>query len=128
MRHLSTTSARRSFFKVLLSTADAQAAMMTLKPGQSTSDEPVNEHPRCEQWVLVLGGTGKAIAGKRRAALKPNSLLLIEKGEPHQITATGKSPLVTLNFYAPPAYTKKGDLKLLARVPTLAAALTPARR
>jgi hypothetical protein len=26
---------------------------------------------------------------------------------------------VTLNFYCPPAYTKAGDLKLLARVPTV---------
>ena len=106
-------------FSVLHSTADAQAAMMTLRPGQSTSDEPENEHPRCEQWLFVLSGAGRAVVGKRRTALKQNSLLLIEKGEPHQITNTGKSPLVTLNFYAPPAYTKAGDLKMLARVPTV---------
>jgi mannose-6-phosphate isomerase-like protein (cupin superfamily) len=118
MRHIK-TGTKRALFTVLHATRDAEAAMMTLKPGQSTSDEPENEHPRCEQWVFVLSGAGRAVVGNRRVALKPNSLLLIEKGEPHQITNTGRTPLVTLNFYAPPAYTKAGDLKLLARVPTV---------
>ena len=61
--------------------------------------------------------------GSSRTTLKPNSLLLIEKGEPHQITATGKSPLVTLNLYTPPAYTKTGDLRTIARIPTVRGAL-----
>src|SRR5437762_6831462 len=122
MRHLNTSNAR-SFFKVLTSTADAQAAMMTLRPGQSTSDHPENEHPRCEQWVFVLSGTGRATVGKRRAILKPKSLLLIEKGEAHQITGTGKSPLVTLNFYVPAAYTSGGDVRTLAKIPSVLAAL-----
>src|SRR5687767_12334547 len=120
MRLINTTgSKRKTMFTVLHSTGDAQAAMMTLKPGKSTSDEPENEHPRCEQWLFVISGSGRATVGKRRAALKPDSLLLIEKGEAHQITNTGTSPLVTLNLYAPPAYTKSGDLKMLARVPTV---------
>jgi mannose-6-phosphate isomerase-like protein (cupin superfamily) len=118
MRHIN-TGTKRSLFTVLHATRDAEAAMMTLKPGQSTSDQPENEHPRCEQWLFVVAGAGRAVVGKRRVALKANSLLLIEKGEAHQITNTGKSPLVTLNFYAPPAYTKAGDLKLMARVPTV---------
>jgi mannose-6-phosphate isomerase-like protein (cupin superfamily) len=118
MRHVK-TGPTRSMFTVLHATRDAEAAMMTLRPGQSTSDEPENEHPRCEQWLFVLSGAGRAVVGKRRVTIKPNALLLIEKGEPHQITNTGRTPLVTLNFYAPPAYTKAGDLKLLARVPTV---------
>jgi len=118
MRHIKTGS-KRALFSVLHATHNAQAAMMTLRPGQSTSDQPENEHPRCEQWLFVLCGAGRATVGKRRVAMKPNSLLLIEKGEPHQITNTGRTPLVTLNFYAPPAYTKAGALTLLARVPTV---------
>jgi mannose-6-phosphate isomerase-like protein (cupin superfamily) len=97
--------------------------MMTLRPGQSSSDEPVNEHPRCEQWLFVIDGTGRATTAKRRVALKANSLLVIEQGEPHQITCTGRKPLITLNLYVPPAYTDDGDLKLMARVPTIKAAL-----
>ena len=119
MQHLNTARRQKTFFTILAKTPTAEAAMMSLKPGQSTSDEPENEHPRCEQWLFVLRGTGRATVGKRRVALKSDSLLLIEKGEAHQITNTGRSPLVTLNFYAPPAYAKSGDLKLLARVPTV---------
>ena len=118
MRHIK-TGTKRAMFTVLHATRSAEAAMMTLKPGQSTSDAPENEHPRCEQWLFVLSGAGRAVVGKNRVAIKPNSLLLIEKGEPHQIKNTGRTPLVTLNFYAPPAYTKSGDLKLMARVPTV---------
>jgi mannose-6-phosphate isomerase-like protein (cupin superfamily) len=118
MRHIK-TGTKRAMFTVLHATRSAEAAMMTLKPGQSTSEEPENEHPRCEQWLFVVAGAGRAVVGTRRVAIKPNSLLLIEKGEAHQITNTGRTPLVTLNFYAPPAYTKAGDLKLMARVPTV---------
>src|SRR4051794_32955886 len=122
MRHIPTGSVR-SFFKVLHSTGDAETAMMTLRPGQSTSDEVVNEHPRCEQWLFVIAGSGRATVGKRGVKLRENSLLLIEKGEPHRISNTGRGKLVTLNFYAPPAYTEDGNLKLLARVPTIRGAL-----
>src|SRR4051812_25279606 len=100
MRHLNTAPRQKSFFTILAKTTNAEAAMMMLKPGQSTSDEPENEHPRCEQWLFVLRGTGRAIVGKRRVALKANSLLLIEQGEAHRVTNTGRTPLATLNFYA----------------------------
>lgn len=109
MRHIKTGSVR-AFFKVLASTRSAQAAMMVLKPGQDTGD-PQNEHPRSEQWLFVVSGTGRALVKKRRVPLRKNSLLLIEKGETHQIKNTGTRPLVTLNFYAPPAYTPAGDVK-----------------
>jgi hypothetical protein len=42
-------------------------------------------------------------------AFDRTALLLIEKGEPHQIINTG-APLVTINFYSPPAYRKNGEL------------------
>ena len=93
--------------------------MMTLRPGQSSSDQVENEHSRCEQWLYVVKGTARATINKRTVHLKPNDLLLIEKGEPHKITNTAKTALVTLNLYAPPAYTDKGDVKPLAKVPTL---------
>jgi mannose-6-phosphate isomerase-like protein (cupin superfamily) len=84
--------------------------MMVLAPGKSTG-EPMNEHPRSEQWLFVVSGNGAARVNQRRVRLARNSLLLIEKGEIHQIVNTGRRPLVTLNFYAPAAYTKAGSLK-----------------
>ena len=98
-------------FSVLESTSAAQAAMMTLRPGQSTSDQPENEHPGAEQWLFVVKGAGWAIVGKKRVALTEGSLLLIEKGEAHQITNTARRALVTLNLYCPPAYTSAGEVR-----------------
>jgi mannose-6-phosphate isomerase-like protein (cupin superfamily) len=109
MKHFK-TGTHRSFFKVLHATRSAQAAMMVLQPGQATGEEPENEHPWAEQWLFVISGVGRAKVGKSRVSLRENSLLLIEKGEPHQVVSIGRRPLVTLNFYAPPAYTMDGEL------------------
>jgi mannose-6-phosphate isomerase-like protein (cupin superfamily) len=115
MKHFKTGKSRGKF-DVLTATRGIQAAMMTLQPGGTSDDEPSNEHPRSEQWVFVLSGTGEVLIGKRRSQLRrlklaANSLLLIEKGELHQIRNTGKRPLRTINFYGPPAYRSVGELK-----------------
>ncbi len=107
MKHIK-TGPKRGQFDVLAATRSAQAAKMTLRPGGVSDSEPSNEHPRSEQWLFVVSGAGEAILGKRgqlrRVALRTNSLLLIEKGELHQIKNTGRRSLVTINFYVPPAY------------------------
>ena len=114
MRHLNTSS-RRGMFRVLASSDSAQAAMMVLKPGESTGEKE-NEHPRAEQWLYVISGTGRARVGRRSVKLKEGSLLLVEQNEEHQVENTGrKKPLVTLNFYVPPAYTRDGEVRLRAK-------------
>lgn len=115
MKHIKTGNARGRF-KVLAGTRDAQAAKMTLLPGGTSDDHPSNEHPRSEQWLFVISGNGVATVGRRKGAtrripLSENSLLLIEKGELHQIRNTGKKTLSTISFYAPPAYNRHGELK-----------------
>ena len=50
-----------------------------------------------------------AIVNGRRVSLKAGSLLLIERGDRHEIRNTGRTPLETLNVYVPPAYTRGGD-------------------
>ena len=114
MRHLHTGS-DRAFFRVLTSSDSAQAAMMVLKPGQSTGEKQ-NEHPRAEQWLYVISGSGRARVGRRSVKLKEGSLLLVEQNEEHQVENTGrKKPLVTLNLYVPPAYTPDGEVRLRAK-------------
>lgn len=88
---------------------------MVLKPGQSSSDQPENEHPRAEQWLFVIAGAGNARVGRQSLPLKAGSLLLIEKGERHRIANTGERALITVNFYAPPAYTLSGQVKASVR-------------
>ena len=122
MKHVDTRK-HRGFFRLMLDSGHAQAAMMVLRPGQSSSDAPENEHPRSEQWLYVIAGTGRATTGRRRTLLREGSLLLIEKDEPHQVSCTGRRQLVTLNLYVPPAYTSGGDVKLLAKRPSVTGAL-----
>jgi len=110
MKHVS-TGKKRSKFAPLLASSSVQAAMMVLRPGDSSSDEPEDEHPRAEQWVYVVSGSGRAKTNRRSVALRAGSLLLIERNEAHQITATGSESLVTVNFYAPPAYTDDGEVR-----------------
>jgi mannose-6-phosphate isomerase-like protein (cupin superfamily) len=113
MKHLATGKFRGEF-ELIARTRSAQAAMMTLRPGGVSEEEPGNEHPASEQWLFIVSGTGEARIGKtrsrlKRVPLKENSLLVIEKGELHQIRNTGRRPLVTLNLYVPPAYDAKGE-------------------
>src|SRR4051812_29533270 len=115
MKHIK-TGAKRSEFAVLFATRSVQAAVMTLQPGGVSEDEPGNEHPHSEQWLFVVSGTGEARVGKRRGALRKvklaeNSLLLVEKGELHQIVNTGRKALRTINLYVPPAYDAEGEPK-----------------
>jgi mannose-6-phosphate isomerase-like protein (cupin superfamily) len=118
MKHIK-TGGKRGQFHLLTTTRHLQAAMMTLRPGGTSDDEPSNEHTTSEQWLYVLSGTGVAIIGKRKRSLRrvklaEHSLLMIEKGELHQIKNTGRRNLRTINFYAPPAYDDAGQPLILS--------------
>jgi oxalate decarboxylase/phosphoglucose isomerase-like protein (cupin superfamily) len=56
-----------------------------------------------------MSGAGTATVSGRRHLLRRGSLILIERGETHEIRNTGRRPLRTLNFYVPPAYSVNGD-------------------
>jgi len=90
-------------WKVLGKTTRSQAAEMVIAPGDSEGS-PTNRHPKSDQWLYVRSGSGVAFVEGRKIPLKPGSLLLIEKGERHQIIASAKTSLKTINFYSPPAY------------------------
>ena len=93
----------RSHFNVVLETDTAQAAQMSLAPGESTGG-PDNRHESSDQWLFVVSGTGEAVVDGETVALEPNDLLLIEAGEAHEIRCTAAEPLRTLNLYVPPEY------------------------
>ena len=95
-------------FKVVLGNPRAQAATMTIAPGDSEGG-PDNRHHGADQWMFVESGMGTAIVDGRRQALRPGTLILIERGNRHEIRNTGRAPLRTLNIYVPPGYTKAGD-------------------
>ena len=95
-------------FRVLAGNRRSQAATMTLGPGDCEGG-PDNRHRGADQWLFVESGTGVAIINGRRFTLRSGVLVLIERGDRHEIRNTGRTPLRTLNIYVPPAYTKAGD-------------------
>lgn len=95
-------------FQVRLGNARAQAAEMTIGPGESEGG-PDNRHPHSDQWLYVVSGSGVAIVNGTARRLNRGTLLLIEQGEAHEIRCTGRSPLRTLSCYVPPAYDSAGE-------------------
>src|SRR5689334_9740141 len=111
MKHVNALKGK-GMFRMVMESASVQGAVMVLGVGESSSDRPEDEHPKAEQWVYVVSGSGVA-KGKRGRGIKlgAGSMLWIEKNEPHQIKNTGWRKLVTVNFYAPPAYSKNGEVR-----------------
>ncbi|MGH9642711.1 MAG: cupin domain-containing protein [Terriglobales bacterium] len=95
-------------FKVIFGNSRAQLAQMVIAPGDSEGGLE-NRHRGADQWLFVVAGQGIAKLGNRRLPLRAGTLLLIEHGDRHEILNDGGSPLRTINWYVPPAYTKSGD-------------------
>jgi mannose-6-phosphate isomerase-like protein (cupin superfamily) len=95
-------------FRVALGNSRSQGAAMTLAAGDSEGG-PDNRHRGADQWLFVVSGSGVALLNGRRTRLRAGSLVLIERGDRHEIRNTGRTPLRTLNIYVPPAYTTSGD-------------------
>jgi mannose-6-phosphate isomerase-like protein (cupin superfamily) len=95
-------------FKVSIGNRRSQAATMTLAPSKSEGG-PDNRHRGADQWLFVESGTGVATVNGTGITLRAGSLILIERGDTHEIRSTGRMSLKTLNIYVPPAYTKNGD-------------------
>lgn len=98
---------RDAEFEVAFAVRGVQAAQMTLAPHASTGG-PDNRHRGADQWVYVVSGAGLAIVDGVHQPLRAGSLLVIERGEAHEIRCTGDQPLRTANFYSPPAYRDDG--------------------
>lgn len=95
-------------FRVALGNRRGQAAEMVIAPG-ATEGGKNNRHRGSDQWLYVVGGSGLAVVNGRRQPLDPGTLVLIERGDAHEIRNTGRMPLQTLNVYVPPAYDGSGE-------------------
>lgn len=83
---------------------------MVIAPGKSEGG-PDNFHQGSDQWLYVVSGTGAAIVDGKHHELRAGSLLLIERGEKHEIKNLGRSKMKTVNVYVPPAFTKAGGVR-----------------
>ena len=94
-------------FRLALRNKHAQAAEMVLAPGENEGG-PENYHRGSDQWLFVVEGQGVAIVNRRKYPLRSGVLMVIERGDTHEILATGSTPLRTLSIYVPPAYEDDG--------------------
>jgi len=61
---------------------------MTLGPGENEGG-PDNRHGGADQWLYVVSGTGVAIVNGDRVQLREGTLVLIQRGDQHEIRNTG---------------------------------------
>ena len=101
-------------FRVSIGNRRAQAAQMVIPPGGHEGGVH-NRHRGADQWLLVVSGIGQAIINGKRYPLRAGSLILIERGERHQIRCTGRTDLKTVSIYLPPAYSQNGQELARAR-------------
>ena len=95
-------------FKVAIGNARSQAATMVIAPGDCEGG-PDNRHRGADQWIYVLSGRGSATVNDKRYPLRAGTIVLIERGNTHEIRNEGRTPLKTLSVYVPPAYASSGD-------------------
>lgn len=100
--------AYRTGFHVLTGDMNSQAASMVIATGESEGG-PDNRHRGADQWLYVESGKGEAIVNGHHYPLEPGALVLVQRGDTHEIRNTGHAALKTLNIYVPPAYSGEGD-------------------
>ena len=75
-------------FAVSIGNQRSQAAQMVIAGGESEGGAD-NRHGGADQWLFVVSGSGVATVGGRRYPLRARSLILIERGEIHEIPRNG---------------------------------------
>jgi mannose-6-phosphate isomerase-like protein (cupin superfamily) len=95
-------------FRPLIGDAHSQAASMVIAPGAAEGG-PSNRHKGADQWLYVESGHGEALINGHVYPLDPGALVLITRGDTHEIRNTGRTSLKTLNIYLPPAYNGAGE-------------------
>ena len=73
----------------MLNDEHVQVAQMTLAPGESEG-RPDNRHRGADQWLFVVAGTGEAVVNGEAVPLKAGTLLLMNRGDTHQMKNTGR--------------------------------------
>jgi mannose-6-phosphate isomerase-like protein (cupin superfamily) len=95
-------------FRVEIGNDRSQVAQMVLPRG-ACEGGPDNRHRGADQWLYVVSGTGLAVINGRQHRLSAGSIVLIERGDSHEIRNTGREGLKTVNIYVPPAYDGEGE-------------------
>jgi mannose-6-phosphate isomerase-like protein (cupin superfamily) len=91
------------WFEVLQTTPRSQTAVMKLKPGQASGDEP-EAHKASDQVLLLVEGELSAEIAGARLRMKAGDVVIISPGIKHKFMNRGNEPAVTFSVYSPPEY------------------------
>ena len=92
-----------SLWQVLHTTDRSQVALMTLAPGEASSDTP-SVHPTQDQLLYLIDGEVEAEVGSERRRLSSGQLTVVPADTPHRFVNVGSVPARTFNIYTPPVY------------------------
>ncbi|MDP1809121.1 MAG: cupin domain-containing protein [Actinomycetota bacterium] len=95
--------AREQQFDIILRSPRSQVILAALAPGHISARQPATNR-ESDQMVYTIEGEGRVKIGFIDHQVHPGVLLLIPAGRPHQVTNTGATRLLYLDFFAPPAY------------------------
>ncbi len=92
-----------SGFRILETTERSQTGLLTLSPGESSSEKP-SVHQDSDQTLVLLAGELGAEIGDEKFLLEDGDAVLVPAKTPHRFTNTGKSRATTFSVYARPAF------------------------
>ena len=97
-------------FMVLETTERSQTGLLTLEPGEASSDKP-STHAQSDQVLIVLQGEVTAEIGGESGVMKVGDAVTVPEKTPHTFTNHGQERAVTFSVYAGPAFPpdKKSD-------------------
>lgn len=98
-----------AFRKVLYTDPRLQLVLMSLKPGEEIGMEV---HDKEDQFIRVEAGEGVAIIGEAEHHLQDGSVVIIPKGERHNITNTSADTSLKLYTIYAPAHHPEGTVHL----------------
>jgi mannose-6-phosphate isomerase-like protein (cupin superfamily) len=90
-------------FQVLETTERSQTAVMSLEPGEESSEEP-NTHPTSDQTLIVIDGEVFAEIAGGTETMRRGDSVIVPAGTPHKFTNKSENKVVTFSVYSPPAY------------------------
>ncbi|MEP7071427.1 MAG: cupin domain-containing protein [Verrucomicrobiota bacterium] len=90
-------------FRILDTTERSQTGVLTLEPGESSSDKP-STHSESDQTLILLAGELRAEIGEEKTLLEDGDAVLVPARTPHRFVDTGKSLATTFSVYARPAF------------------------
>ena len=84
----------RKGFVIVLGNKRSQAATMVIPVGGNEGGAN-NNHRGMDQWLFVVSGKGTLRIGGNSVSLQASRLILIERGQNHEIRNVGTTDLVT---------------------------------